>query len=1142
MLSSLPEGAQNESAGEWVARTLASLWLHGATLDWRAYFARERRWRVSLPTYPFNRRRYWFSPTSEPAPSTARSDSKSDARGVDDWLYAPVWSRVSPQLGAPDPHAERRWLVFADDRGIADRVIEQLRRRHEPVTVVLGGGSFERLGPDEYRIRTSVREDYQALVRALRDAGSIPTSILHMWGTGGDPVDLVAPIDVDHEHRLGFWSVLRLVQSLLEADVRSHIHLSVVTSGVHDVLGSEPLSPAKSSVVGLCRVIPQEHPALSCRHLDLDPSRLDESTFGESDVDMLIEDAGSASAEPMIAYRNGSRWMRRCRPLRLDGSPGHSERLRPEGVYVLTGGLGDIGLSLAEYLAGAVKARLVLTSLSPFPPEAEWDAHRRIYGDSDRTSRRIQRLRRIQALGSRLLVFQADVADLQRMREVFDETERAFGGVNGVIHAAGLVSGDGFGPLVETNEDTCARHFAAKVHGLRVLDELVRDRQLDFMLLISSLSSVLGGLSFAAYASANAFMDAFGVRRQRTSAFPWLTINLDGWVSRANEARVGDPRTLLATSVMREAEGVEVVRRILRADSVSQVLVSVADLPARLAQQDRRAIAGAADASDASSQTVHARPKLQTEFETPRTGLENVIAGVWSDVLGLDRVGVNDSFFELGGDSVLGLQMIARLKQRLAVDLPAVALYEAPTVASLARLVETKRQDGTAPPPEPVRRPDEEATHGLGVVSPAEAARAPMSSRVDTLEPLASTSASASNGQGDHAIAIVGMTGRFPGAPNLDAFWRNLQAGTEARTIFSDDELRAAGVPSATLSHPNFVQSGFVLDGIDRFDAAFFGINPREAELLDPQHRLFLECAWEALEHAGYDPDTFPGPIGVFGGAALGGYLTSNVYRNPALVQSVGGRQAVFGSVPDYMVTRVAYKLNLKGPAYSVQTACSTSLVAVQIGVPEPPEPRVRHGPGRRRVGRRPASHRIRLRGRRHHVARRGLPGLRCACSGDRLRQRRRHRRVEATRGRAGRSGHDSCGHQRSGDQQRRGAEGRVHGAERGRAGPGHRGRAGGCRRPAGNASATSRRTAPGTELGDPIEIAALTRAYRSSTDPAATARDRLGEAEHRPSRRRGRREQPDQDDLSLNTGSCRRRSTSSDRIRRSTSTTARSS
>ena len=416
-----------------------------------------------------------------------------------------------------------------------------------------------------------------------------------------------------------------------------------------------------------------------------------------------------------------------------------------------------------------------------------------------------------------------------------------------------------------------------------------------------------------------------------------------------------------------------------------------------------------------------------------------------------------------------------------------------------------------------------------------------MSSDVDTLEQHASTSASASNGQGDHAIAIVGMTGRFPGAPNLDAFWRNLQAGTEARTIFSDDELRAAGVPSAMLSHPNFVQSGFVLDGIDRFDAAFFGINPREAELLDPQHRLFLECAWEALEDAGYDPDTFPGPIAVFGGATLSGYLTSNVYRNPALVKSVGGRQAVFGSVPDYMVTRVAYKLNLRGPRYSVQTACSTSLVAVHIGVPEPSQPRVRHGARRRRVGRRPASHRLRVRGRRHDVARRRLPGLRRQArgtvfgSGVGIVVLKRLADAMA----------DGDTIQRSSEARRPTTTGRsrsVHGAGRGRAR--RRSSPTRWRMPACLPKHQLRRSARHGHRArrsdrDRGADACVSREHRAQ----AALRHRIGEAERRPSRCRGGRQQPDQDDDgAASTGSCRRRSTSSDRIRRSTSRTARSS
>lgn len=179
-------------------------------------------------------------------------------------------------------------------------------------------------------------------------------------------------------------------------------------------------------------------------------------------------------------------------------------------------------------------------------------------------------------------------------------------------------------------------------------------------------------------------------------------------------------------------------------------------------------------------------------------------------------------------------------------------------------------------------------------------------------------------------IAIVGMSGRFPGAPTLGDFWRNLRDGVESRTLFTDEDLAAEGVP-LKFKHPKHVKSGFTLDGIDLFDSAFFGINPREAETLDPQHRLFLECAWEALEHAGHDAERFEGTIGVYGGSTWCNYLVNNLFRNSRLLKSVGHRQLVFGSVPDYMVTRVAYRLNLKGPAYFVQTACSTSLVAIHL-------------------------------------------------------------------------------------------------------------------------------------------------------------------------------------------------------------------
>jgi phthiocerol/phenolphthiocerol synthesis type-I polyketide synthase E len=182
-----------------------------------------------------------------------------------------------------------------------------------------------------------------------------------------------------------------------------------------------------------------------------------------------------------------------------------------------------------------------------------------------------------------------------------------------------------------------------------------------------------------------------------------------------------------------------------------------------------------------------------------------------------------------------------------------------------------------------------------------------------------------------HAIAIVGMSGRFPGAPDLDGFWANVQRGVESLEEFSDSDIEAAGIPLAQRVSPHFVRRGTVLENSEYFDAAFFGFSPREAQILDPQHRIFLECAWEALENAGYAPGAIDVPVGVYGGASMNTYLLSQILRDPALAASAGGYQLMLGNDKDFLCTRVSYKLDLRGPSVTVQTACSTSLVAVQV-------------------------------------------------------------------------------------------------------------------------------------------------------------------------------------------------------------------
>ncbi len=181
-------------------------------------------------------------------------------------------------------------------------------------------------------------------------------------------------------------------------------------------------------------------------------------------------------------------------------------------------------------------------------------------------------------------------------------------------------------------------------------------------------------------------------------------------------------------------------------------------------------------------------------------------------------------------------------------------------------------------------------------------------------------------------IAIIGMVGRFPGANNLETFWQNLADGVEGISFFSDQELLASGVDPAALHDPTFVKAGGVLDNVECFDAAFFNYTPREAEIMDPQYRLFLESAWEALEHAGYTTDTFGRPIGVYAGVGLSDYLLNNVLSNLAQVQdTVGLFQMILSNDRDHLTTLASYKLNLTGLSVTVQSACSTSLVAVHL-------------------------------------------------------------------------------------------------------------------------------------------------------------------------------------------------------------------
>ncbi|HEY8371301.1 MAG TPA: amino acid adenylation domain-containing protein [Pseudonocardiaceae bacterium] len=285
--------------------------------------------------------------------------------------------------------------------------------------------------------------------------------------------------------------------------------------------------------------------------------------------------------------------------------------------------------------------------------------------------------------------------------------------------------------------------------------------------------------------------------------------------------------------------------------------------------------------------------KNDRDHVPPRGELETVLAQVWQDVLGLERVGVHDRFFDLGGNSVLLTKVHGRLPEEIRRQVRLTDLFTHPTIAALSAYIAGQR------------------AHTADVV------------RVGSSEPAGP------GGVGSRDVAVIGMACRFPDADDVDEYWRNLTEGRNSIVHYSREELLAAGVPEAVLDQPGYVRAQSRLRDIRSFDAAFFGYSRREAEIMDPQHRLFLECAWHALEDAFCDPYRYEGAIGLFASVGQNNYLDDHVRPALAAADLSDEYQAMINNRADFLCTKVAYRLNLTGPAVTVQTACSSSLVAV---------------------------------------------------------------------------------------------------------------------------------------------------------------------------------------------------------------------
>ncbi|EKU96341.1 polyketide synthase family protein [Leptolyngbya sp. PCC 7375] len=641
---------------------VGQLWLANVAINWQSFYAHEQRRRVPLPTYPFERQRYWVEAQPLAAAPQPVLQKKPD---LADWFYLPEWQRSHLRPAVAVTPSEAAWLLFVDDTAHSQAIAQRLSMAHVAVTVH-PGDSFSRLDQHTFTVNPHRPEDYRALLNGLGDHR--PTEILHGWS-------LTSATDFNEIQAQGCQSLLYLTQALTQCGWHHDLRLTVLAANILNVTGTEPLSPGHATILGPCTVIPQEYRQITSRLVDW-PVNADSPT----DLNVLLAElaAGSEepSVEPTVAYRHGLRWVQRFSPMPLPEA--EPALLRQQGVYFITGGLGNVGLTLAASLA-PWQAKVALLSRRSLPDREQWSA----YLDNAPTDPICDKIRQIQTMetaGVEVLILAADVADAAQLGGAIAKTEARFGPINGVIHAAGAVGEQAFRMIAETGSAELEQQFQAKVTGLQNLAAALEGKSLDFGLLCSSLASVLGGLGFAAYSAANYFMDTFAQQRSQAS-FPWMSINWDGWRFQPDEhPELGQT---MADFALTPAEGNAVWQRLFAYATVPQMIVSTGDLTARQQQWQP----APAPATDEANRPQYDRPALAGDYQAATTPLEQEVVEIWESFLGIRPIGIDDSFFELGGHSLLATQIMVHLRQQFQVDIPLRCLFDQPTVAGLARAI-----------------------------------------------------------------------------------------------------------------------------------------------------------------------------------------------------------------------------------------------------------------------------------------------------------------------------------------------------------------------------------------------------------------------------------------------------------------------
>lgn len=662
VLPAMRHPQDNDSDLHVLYTAIARLWNLGVPVDWGTFYRHQRRRRIPLPTYPFERQRYWVDPPSEADRETrSRKARKAGAAQA----LAPSWVATEPLAPEGGGNTRLLWVLFMDRQGIGTELAALLRSQGAMVRTVYVGD--RNALPDAAILPERCSErDLDSLFQDVSPANIDAVQFVHLSTLGS--IEQASEMQTEMSSTL-----LSLLRFLNRISQRIEARLTLVSNGVSQVSGTDAVSPIRRALAAICRVGAQEFERLSVRVIDLCDDYSLAPARRRSAQHILAE--VHQDAPFLVAYRGPVRWMPTYRVIDFAAYGGNAA-LRDGGVYLITGGLGELGPLVADSLTGRTRCTVILLGRSARlnPSDIESSPLASLY-------------RTIRERGSELVVLQADIASEAEAAGALAHIYNQYKRLDGVFHLAGITGTRALQLLSDLDEAELIHQLRPKAVGSNVLAKLLADKQIDFCVLFSSTASALGGVGLAAYAAACSFLDAFAQIHALRSGQRWISIAWDGWLTRGSAGLLAKGTTAIDEFALSSEDALSFLHRILEAPLSGNCIVCRGDMEqrARVCQQ-----------SGPQTQGAPLQPPAMPQYVAPQNETQRQVADVWREVLGLERVGLNDNLFDLGGNSLIALRIVSKLARDLNIEIPVTVLFEAPTVQALSdRISSSKDQPGS---------------------------------------------------------------------------------------------------------------------------------------------------------------------------------------------------------------------------------------------------------------------------------------------------------------------------------------------------------------------------------------------------------------------------------------------------------------